>query len=67
MTNAIELLRALSVVAFVISGFSCLRSPHMRREFERYELGDFRFLTGALQLTGASGLVMGLFFPRSRC
>ena len=35
----------------------------MRREFERYELSRFRFLTGSLQLAGAAGLVMGLVFP----
>lgn len=63
MTFAIELLRVFSVLSFVISGVSCLRSRHMRCEFERYKLSRFRVFTGSLQLTGAAGLIMGLVFP----
>lgn len=58
-----ELLRGLSVLAFLVAGMSCLRSSHMKREFERYELARYRTLTGILQLTGAAGLTLGLMFP----
>ncbi len=63
MRTTIELLRIFSIVAFVISGIGCLRSPHMKREFARYELPRFRLSTGLLQLAGAVGLTLGLFFP----
>jgi hypothetical protein len=60
---AAEFLRAISVLAFLVSGVSCLLSAHMAREFARYELSRFRILTGCLQLAGAAGLVLGLTFP----
>jgi uncharacterized membrane protein YphA (DoxX/SURF4 family) len=63
MTPAMESLRAFSVLSFLIAGLSCLRSPHMKAEFDRYGLSEFRRLTGALQLAGSAGLVVGLVLP----
>lgn len=63
LSIATELLRATSAIAFLGAGLSCLRSRHMKSEFDRYGLSRFRVLTGYLQLAGAAGLVVGLAFP----
>jgi len=42
---------------------SCLFSPHMVVEFQRYGLARFQKLTGTLQLLAAIGLAIGLFIP----
>lgn len=34
----------------------------MRLEFARYGLSQYRAMTGALQLAGATGLILGLWF-----
>lgn len=62
MRLSIECLRVFSILCFIVAGISCLRSPHMEREFERYGLSRFRRLTGSLQLTGAAGLIIGFFY-----
>ena len=43
-------------------GFLCLKSPHMKKEFERYGLGDFQSVTGILEILGAIGLLIGFKF-----
>lgn len=57
---AILLFTALSFLGY---GFSCLFSPHMVAEFQRYGLPQFRRLTGALQVLAALGLLAGLIVP----
>lgn len=52
-----------STISFLYYGFACLVSPRLIKEFERYGLPQFRILTGILQLFGAAGLVLGLFYP----
>lgn len=36
----------------------------MKREFQRYDLSQFRKLVGVLELLGASGLVLGYWLSR---
>ena len=58
--NILILFCALSFLAY---GLSCLFSPHMVLEFQRYGLARFRTITGALQLLAAAGLLAGLMLP----
>ncbi|MFT4710109.1 MAG: hypothetical protein ACI9D0_000094 [Bacteroidia bacterium] len=57
-----EASRILSIAAFLFYGWICLASDHMVPEFERYGLAKFRRLTGALELLGALGLLVGYVF-----
>ncbi|MGB3776166.1 MAG: DoxX family protein [Leeuwenhoekiella sp.] len=52
----------LTAVAFIIYGFSCLWSQHMKEEFIRFGLKKWRVLTAILQIIGALGLALGIFF-----
>lgn len=52
-----------SAISFVGFGSACVWAPYMKREFERYHLGAWRTLTGALQLSAAVGLLVGLSEP----
>lgn len=58
--TAILLFTALSFLGY---GLSCLFSPHMIVEFQRYGVPQFRRLTGVLQVLAAVGLFMGLLVP----
>lgn len=49
--------------SFTIYAVSCLTSAHMKREFLRYGLAKYRVPTGALQLLGVVGLLVGLKLP----
>ncbi len=53
------ILSSLSGVAFIVYGFLCLTTDHMRSEFKRYRLERFRILTGILEILGG----MGSLFP----
>lgn len=48
-------------VAFLLFGISCLRSPLMAREFERFGMTRFRVLTGVLEMAGGIGLLAGFW------
>ncbi len=48
-----------SAVAFIFYGSLCLLTGHMKAEFNRYRLAKFRPLTGALELSGGLGLLVG--------
>jgi hypothetical protein len=52
-----------AAAAFLYYGISCLLSPHLIKEFKRFGIPEYRILTGVLQLSGATGLVLGLFYP----
>lgn len=52
-----------SIASFLVYGLSCLFSDAMVAEFERFELSRFRRLTGALEVLGALGLLVGYFLP----
>jgi uncharacterized membrane protein YphA (DoxX/SURF4 family) len=53
----------VSSVLFSVSGVSCLLGPDMRKEFGRFGLDRLRILTGALEILGAGGLLVGLLWP----
>jgi len=50
-------------LAFYFYGFNCLYSDFLKSEFKRFGLAPYRTLTGILQLLGATGLLLGLYFP----
>ncbi|MEO8773379.1 MAG: DoxX family protein [Gelidibacter sp.] len=52
----------LSSLAFFYFGISCFYSEFIVSEFIRYGLPKFRKSTGVLQLLGAFGLLIGLYF-----
>lgn len=45
------------------SGVSCFVGPDMRREFSRFGLDRLRIVTGSLEVLGALGLLVGLWWP----
>ncbi|MGC1515969.1 MAG: DoxX family protein [Maribacter sp.] len=51
-----------SGISFLFFGISCLWTEFMVMEFKRYGLEHFRVLVGCLQLLGAFGLFMGLYY-----
>ncbi|MDZ7632121.1 MAG: DoxX family protein [Gemmatimonadaceae bacterium] len=53
---------ALSISVFLYFGASSLLADGMRADFERFGLSRLRLLTGALELVGALGLLVGLIF-----
>jgi len=55
-------LALLSSALFMASGVSCFVGPQMRREFSRFGLDRLRILTGVLELLGAGGLIVGLWW-----
>ena len=57
------LLSLISSSCFFYYGLALLFSQHMRVEFERYGLSQFRRLTGVLQILGSVGLIIGLYVP----
>lgn len=61
----LDLLSALiwfSSLAFLFFGVNCFYSKFIILEFERYGLPQFRKLTGILQIMGAIGAIIGLYF-----
>lgn len=59
-----ELARALSIVAFLFFGITCLTTDYMVAEFQRYGLAGFRVTVGLLQLMAAVAMIAGYFYPR---
>jgi hypothetical protein len=59
----VTLLAVGSSLLFAASGVSCMLGPDMRSEFGRFGLDRVRTLTGALELVGAGGLMVGLWWP----
>jgi hypothetical protein len=53
----------LSVSSFLWYGTACLFANGMVEEFARYGLSRWRRLTGALELLGATGLLVGQLVP----
>ncbi|TFF36222.1 DoxX family protein [Mucilaginibacter psychrotolerans] len=58
----LTILIILSAAAFLFYGCSFFFNSGMTAEFERYGLGKFRILVGALQLLGGAGLLAGLLW-----
>ncbi|MBO6577237.1 MAG: DoxX family protein [Rhodothermales bacterium] len=63
MEFAFHIAKALSVALFLFYGVSCLFAQGMKSEFERFGLARYRRLTGALELLGALGLLVGYAVP----
>jgi hypothetical protein len=55
----LEVLMGFSAISFLIFGMSCFTTHYMKCEFERYQLGSFRQLTGLLQICGGLALIIG--------
>lgn len=52
----------ISSASFAWYGIGCLVSEQMVPEFERYRLGKYRIITGALQVAASLGLIAGYFY-----
>jgi hypothetical protein len=60
--SLLTVLIIFNLICFYGYGFSCLFSDKMKAEFTRYGLSQFRTLTGALQVAGSTGLLVGFYF-----
>lgn len=60
--DLLTVLTWFSGVAFIYFGINCFVSKYILAEFNRYKLPQFRKLTGYLQILGALGLIIGLYF-----
>ena len=58
----LTILTWLSGLFFIYFGIGCLISDFIISEFIRYGLEKFRVITGILQLLGAAGLLIGLYY-----
>jgi len=52
-----------TALAFIIYGVTCLCTPTMRVEFERFQVPQYRILIGITQLMGAGALLVGMRVP----
>lgn len=52
-----------SGTSFIFFGVGCFVSSHLKAEFIRYGLPQFRLLTGLLQLIGGLGIGIGFWWP----
>ncbi|EHQ01194.1 DoxX family protein [Gillisia limnaea] len=60
--DLLSVLTWFSSLAFIYFGINCFYSEFIISEFKRYKLPNYRKLTGFLQLIGAIGLLIGLYF-----
>lgn len=60
--DLLKILTWFSGIAFIYFGWGCFYSKFIILEFIRYGLPEYRKLTGCLQLLGAAGLIIGLYF-----
>jgi hypothetical protein len=60
--DLLTVLTWFSSLAFIYFGMNCFYSKFIISEFIRYNLTKYRKLTGFLQLIGAMGLLIGLYF-----
>ena len=59
--NIFLVLSLVSASLFLFYGFHCLFSKEMIVEFNRYRLGNYRRLTGTLEVAGALGQIVGFW------
>jgi hypothetical protein len=52
----------LTGIIFIFYGYLVILSNHMRTDFERFGIAKFRLLTGALELLGGLGLIIGVHY-----
>lgn len=58
----LRILTLLSSVSFLYYGISYFSTAHMKTEFKRFGLEKFGALTAILEIMGAIGLLVGLFY-----
>ena len=63
MTLAYRFSTALSILLFLYYGTACLFADAMKADFERFGLRRLRLMTGALEVLGALGLLVGQVVP----
>jgi hypothetical protein len=63
MSVILALVQGVTGLAFLGYGISCLATPALVAEFERFGLARFRVLTGWLEVAGGVGLLAGLPWP----
>lgn len=63
MTSACYASVFVSSAVFLFYGIACLCLDGMKRDFERFGLSRLRTVTGTLEVLGALGLIVGLFWP----
>lgn len=56
-------LALLSALPFLYYGVGCIVRPHIRAEYLRYGIPHLAAVSGALQLLGAGGVLLGLRLP----
>ncbi len=61
--TAINVTLGFCALSFLLYGAGCLYSTHMADEFKRYQLSQFRAMTGILQILAALGLSLGIIYP----
>jgi len=62
LMDLFSIIGLLTAASFLVYGVSCLVSLKMKDEFKRFGLSDVqRKMTGALQLLGAIGLMVGVW------
>ncbi|WP_310559611.1 hypothetical protein [Flavobacterium sp.] len=52
----------VSSISFIFYGISYFISPHMKNEFERFKLEKLALLVILLEILGALGLLLGLWY-----
>jgi hypothetical protein len=60
--SILALLTLISGMSFIFFGIASFTTSHMKSEFKRYGLNNYRELVGVLQLLGALGLFFGYLF-----
>jgi hypothetical protein len=60
--NLLNLLVYISSISFLAYGISYFLTPHMKSEFKRFGLEKFGVPTAILEICGALGLLVGLWF-----
>ena len=60
--DLLTVLTWFSSLAFIYFGINCFYSKFIISEFKRYRLPKFRKIVGFLQIMGAIGLLIGLYF-----
>ena len=59
----VTVLILISSFSFIGYGIGCLVSEKMKQEFKRYGPEKLRVTTGALEILGGTGLLVGLQIP----
>ena len=61
--SSLDLAIVLLAISFLGYGLACLFTKHMRAEFLRYGVPQFRILVGSLEVLAGVGLLAGYWLP----